>query len=314
MKKVGILAGRERSFPAALIERVASRDAGVEAEWVKLGGTAVNSHTPYAVIVDRISHEVPYYQLFLKHAHLQGAVIINNPFARIVEDKFTANLLAQQVGVAVPKTVILPNKAYIPDITGESLTNLMHPLDWEMIARYIGLPAVMKPAVGGGWKSVSIVHSLPEMLAAYDASDQLSMMAQEFIHWDRYVRCLCIGREKVLPIAWDPTKPHNERYLQQQGDLPDYLSAAETERVISDALKLCQALGHDMNTVEFAFHNGVPYAIDFTNSAPDLDIASLGEWHFNWAVDAMTDLVIERALAVPENRLALDSYARAFAG
>ena len=63
---------------------------------------------------------------------------------------------------------------------------------------------------------------------------------------------------------------------------------------LSDALKLCRALGHDMNTVEFAFHNGVPYAIDFTNSAPDLDIASLGEWHFNWAVDAMTDLVIER--------------------
>ena len=310
MKKVGILAGRERSFPAALIERVASRDAGVEAEWVKLGGTAVDSHTPYAVIVDRISHEVPYYQLFLKHAHLQGAVIINNPFARIVEDKFTANLLAQQVGVAVPKTVILPNKAYIDDITGESLTNLMHPLDWEMLARYIGWPAVMKPAVGGGWKSVSIVHSIDEMLAAYDASEQLSMMLQEFIHWDRYVRCLCIGREKVLPIAWDPTKPHNERYLQQ----PDYLSPTETERVIGDALKLCRALGHDMNTVEFAFHKGVPYAIDFTNSAPDLDIASLGEWHFNWAVDAMTDLVIERALAVPEARTALDSYGRAFAG
>ena len=308
MKKVGILAGRERTFPAALIERVAARDAGVEAEWVKLGGTAVDSLTPYAVIVDRISHEVPYYQIFLKHAHLQGAVIINNPFARIVEDKFTANALAQQVGVAVPKTVILPNKAYIPDITGASLTNLMHPLDWEMIAHYIGLPAVMKPAVGGGWKSVSIVHSLPEMLAAYDASEQLSLMAQEFIHWDRYVRCICIGREKVLPIAWDPTKPHNERYLQQ----PGYLSAAETERVVADALKLCRALGHDMNTVEFAFHSGVPYAIDFTNSAPDFDIASLGEWHFNWVVDAMTDLVIERALAQPEERTVRESYAAAF--
>ncbi len=308
MKKVGILAGRERSFPAALIERVAARNAGVEAEWVKLGGTAVESLTPYAVIIDRISHEVHYYQIFLKHAHLQGALIINNPFARIVEDKFTANALAQRAGVAVPKTVILPNKAYIPDITGESLTNLMHPLDWEMIARYIGWPAVMKPAVGGGWKSVSIVHSIPEMLAAYDNSDQLSMMAQEFIHWDRYVRCLCIGREKVLPIAWDPTKPHHERYLQQ----PGYLSPAETERVVADALKLCRALGHDMNTVEFAFHKGVPYAIDFTKRAPDFDIASLGEWHFHWVVDAMTDLVIERALAMPEPRPVRGSYAAAF--
>lgn len=308
MKKVGILAGRERSFPAALIERVAARKAGVEAEWVKLGGTSVDSVTPYDVIVDRISHEVPYYQIFLKHAALQGAVIINNPFARTVEDKFTANYLARQVGVAVPRTVVLPNKAYIDDITGESLTNLMHPLDWEMIAHYIGWPAVLKPAVGGGWKSVSIVHSLPEMLAAYDNSDQLSMMLQEFIHWDRYVRCICIGREKVLPVAWDPTKPHHERYLQQ----PDYLSADETQRVVADALKLCRALGYDMNTVEFAFHKGVPYAIDFTNSAPDFDIASLGKSYFHWVVDAMTDLVIERALAAPERRIVRSTYAEAF--
>lgn len=292
MKKVGILAGRERTFPNALIDRVAQRDAGVVVEWAKLGGTALDTDLTFSVLVDRISHEVPYYQLYLKAAALRGVNVINNPFARVIEDKFSANLLAQQQGVAVPRSLILPNKEHIADIVSESLTNLIHPLDWGVIADYIGLPAIMKPAVGGGWKSVSIVRSVDEMIGAYDQSGQLSMMVQEFIEWDRYLRCISIGREKVMPVAWDPTLPHHERYLHR----PDYLSPELAELVVEQARALCSALGHDMNTVEFAIRDEVPYAIDFTNSAPDFDIASLGQWHFDWVVDAMSDLVIERAL------------------
>jgi hypothetical protein len=93
---------------------------------------------------------------------------------------------------------------------------------------------------------------------------------------------------------------------------PGYLSSEEIQRVTADALKLCRALGHDMNTVEFAFHKGVPYAIDFTNSAPDFDIASLGSVYFDWVVEAMADLVIQRALATPERRPVRHSYAEAF--
>jgi glutathione synthase/RimK-type ligase-like ATP-grasp enzyme len=306
MKKVGIMVGRERSFPLAFMERVNARSAGVTAEWVKLGGTSLSGPNPYAVIVDRISHEVPYYQIFLKYAQLQGTYVINNPFARMIEDKFTANLIAQQQGVAVPKSLILPNKAYIPDITSDSLSNLIHPLDWQEIADYIGFPAVLKPAVGGGWKSVSIVHSVEEMIRAYDASGQLSLIIQEFIAWDRYLRCICIGRQKVMPIAWDPNRSFHERYLRD----PNYLSSELGQRVVEDALKLCQGLGHDMNTVEFAIRDSVPIAIDFTNSAPDFDIVSLGEWHFNWVLDAMTDLVIEKAHASP---ITSSSYVEGFA-
>lgn len=306
MKKVGIMVGRERSFPRAFIERVNSRNAGVEAEWVKLGGTDGSAPNPYSVIVDRISHEVPYYQLYLKQAQLQGTVVVNNPFSRLVEDKFSANFIAEQQGVAVPKSLILPNKEYIPDINSESLTNLIYPINWEWVADTVGLPAVMKPAMGGGWKSVSIVHSIDEMIAAYNRSGQLSLIVQEFIQWDRYVRCVCIGREKVMPIAWDPSRPFHERYLSR----PDYLSPELGEQVVTGALKLCRGLGHDMNSVEFAVRDEVPIAIDFTNSAPDLDIVSLGEWHFNWALDAMADLVIERAKADP--RPPADSYAQRF--
>ncbi len=291
MIKAGILVGRERSFPQALIQRITQKNDGVELEWTKLGATTLEDRNPYRVIVDRISHEVPYYSIYLKHAARQGVYVINDPFARVAEDKFTANYLARRLGVAVPKTLILPNKAYIPDITTESLSNLIYPLDWEGVAQYVGFPAVMKPAVGGGWKAVSIVHNLDEMIAAYDASGQLTMMVQEYIPWDRYVRCICIGQEKILPIAWDPTKPHFERYQHN----PNYLSPALAARVQDEALRLCRGLGYDMNTVEFAIRDEVPYAIDFTNSAPDFDISSLGEWHFDWVVEAMAELVIARA-------------------
>lgn len=295
MKKVGIFAGRERNFPNGLIQRVAERNADVSAEWVKLGGTAMDLPCPYQVIVDRISHEVPYYEVYLKHAYSQGVHVLNNPYKRQTEDKFNANYMAAQLGVAVPKTVVLPNKEYIPDIIDQSLNNLLYPMDWAGIADYIGLPAVMKPAMGGGWKAVSIVHSVDEMIQAFDQSGQLTMLVQEFIHWDRYLRCICIGREKVLPIAWDPTRPHNERYL----NVPNYLAPDLAVQVEEQALALCRGLGYDMNTVEFAIRDEVPYAIDFTNSAPDFDVASLGEWHANWVLDAMTDLVIRLAHSEP---------------
>lgn len=295
MKRVGILAGRERNFPNSLIQWVARRDAGVVAEWARLGGTALDEPCPYQVIVDRISHEVPYYEVYLKHAHAQGVHVINNPFKRQVEDKFNANYMAAQLGVAVPKTVVLPNKEYIPDITGDSLSNLRYPLPWQEIAAYIGLPAILKPAMGGGWKAVTVAYSVEEMIQAFDQSGQLTMLVQEFIKWDRYVRCICIGREKVLPIAWDPTRPHHERYL----NVPDYLAPELATRVEREALALCQGLGYDMNTVEFAIRDEVPYAIDFTNSAPDFDVASLGEWHANWVLESMTDLVIRLAHQEP---------------
>ena len=64
----------------------------------------------YSVIVDRISHDIPFYRAFLKHAAINGTVIINNPFWWSADDKFFNYTLAEQLGVAVPPTVILPHK------------------------------------------------------------------------------------------------------------------------------------------------------------------------------------------------------------
>src|SRR5437868_7802542 len=139
--KVGLFVGREWSFPPAFIEEVNRRNEGVVAELVKLSGTRMDDPCPYAVIIDRISHEVPYYRIYLKYAVLQGVTVVNNPFMWTADDKFFEAALATKLGVASPKTVVLPNKDYVPGIVHtESLRNLVYPLDWQAIIDYVGLP------------------------------------------------------------------------------------------------------------------------------------------------------------------------------
>lgn len=288
--KVGLLVGREWSFPPAFIQEVNRRNVGVVADYVKLGGTVMDEPNGYAVIVDRISHEVPYYRSYLKGAVLQGVTVVNNPFMWTADDKFFEASLATKLGVASPKTVVLPNKEYVPGIVhNESLRNLIFPLDWEAILAYVGLPCVLKDAHGGGWRNVSVCYSLEDVWRAYNESGWLTMVLQEFIEWDHYVRCMCLGQKEVLPMKYSPGE---RRYYVEHAHLDPELGA----RVVADALTLNRALGYDMNTVEFAVKDGVPYAIDFMNPAPDMDVNSLTPFYFDWAVKHMADMVIDLAL------------------
>lgn len=286
--KVGVIVGREWSFPPAFIEEVNRRNAGVTAEYVQLGGTRMDEPVPYRVIVDRISHEVPYYRSYLKNAALQGVRVINDPFMWSADDKFFEASLATRLGVASPKTIVLPNKEYVPGIVpGESLRNLIYPLDWGWIADYVGMPCILKDAHGGGWRDVYVVHSLDELIARYDQSGMLTMIVQEFIAWENYARCMVLGQRDVHVMKYDPRQRH---YHAGHDFAP-----ALYRRIHADALTLCKALGYDMNTVEFAIRDGIPYAIDFMNPAPDMDVNSLGRVHFDWMVTHMADLVIRLA-------------------
>lgn len=288
MLKIGVIVGREWSWPPAFIEEVNQRDSGVIAEFAKLGGTRMNEPCPYAVIVDRISHEVPYYRSYLKNAVLQGTHVVNNPFMWTADDKFFGASLVTRLGIASPKTVALPNKDYVPGIVhNESLRNLVFPLDWQGLVDYLGgFPVVLKDAHGGGWKNVSVVRSLEELWAAYNESGLLTMVMQEFIEWDNYIRCMCLGQSEVLAMKYDPD---TRRYSHQD------LSPEMFERIVDDSLKIVQALDYDMNTIEWAIRDGVPYAIDFMNPAPDMDVNSLGYEFHRWCVEHMADMCIRLA-------------------
>ena len=288
--RVGLVVGREWSWPPAFIEEVNKRDQGVVAEFAKLGGDHHDGSVPYDVLIDRISHEVPMYRSYLKKAVLEGKTVINNPFMWSADDKFFGAALATKLGVASPKTVLLPNRDYVPGIVPtESLRNLKFPLDWDELALYIGMPCILKDAHGGGWKEVYVCHTVQELIDNYNQSGLLTMIVQEFIQWDQFVRCLCLGQEEVLPMHYDPKA---RKYIVDD----DYLTPAMRERIIKDSRTLCGALGYDMNSLEYAVKDGVPYAIDFMNCAPDMDLYSLTPTYFDWVVKGMADLAIRLAL------------------
>ncbi len=304
MKKVGILAGREVTFPEAIINSINEKGEGkVEAEMVKLNGIRLDEEKKYDVIIDRISHEIPFYRATLKRFALEGTHIINNPFWWSADDKFFNFALASKLGVAIPKTVLLPQHSYIKDIVSDSLRNLEFPIDWEGIIEYTGLPAFLKPFDGGGWKNVSKIHSLEELWYEYNQTGTLCMTLQEGIEFDQFVRCYCVGKEKVLIMPYDPSKSYlsGEQYIPN----PNYLEAKLAKRVEKDVKTICNALGYDLNTVEFAIKDGVPYAIDFMNPAPDAELASVGEYNHRWIVDNLTEFIlknIEKGFDKPEYR------------
>jgi hypothetical protein len=300
MKRIAVLFGQERTFPLALVERINSAGVdGVTAESVSVGGVSLETPKRYDLILDRISQDIPFYRAILKKFAVDGTIVVNNPFWWSADDKFFNNVLARAIGVAVPKTVLLPSNQHPPDTTAASMSNLTYPLDWEAIFSHIGFPAYFKPYSGGGWKSVYRVETPGEFFAAYAASGQNVMTLQEEIVFEEYFRCYAIGRKHVHIMRYDPRQPHANRYVRNAPPIEPGLY----ERVRGDCLKLTEALGYDFDTLEFAVRDGVPYAIDFLNPAPDADPASVGDENFRWVLEHSAQWLIERVAegaAAPE--------------
>ncbi|HVB02961.1 MAG TPA: hypothetical protein VNE41_04495 [Chitinophagaceae bacterium] len=291
MKKIGILFGQERSFPEAFIANVNSRErTGVLAEAVKIDKVIQGEPTEYAVIIDRISQDVPFYRAFLKNAALCGAAVINNPFWWSADEKFFNNCLATRTGIPVPKTVLLPSRELPFDTKEQSFLNLAYPLDWEFIFNFIGFPAYMKPFAGGGWKNVYRVTDREDFFSKHHQTGQLVMLLQEEIVFEQYYRCYCIGGKYVRIMPYEPRNPHHLRYQAGFSPTPELCAILEKQ-----VIRINNHLGYDFNTVEFAIRDDVPYAIDFCNPAPDADLNSVGTENFNWVVETAATYAIERA-------------------
>jgi len=292
MKKVGILHGQERSFPEALVNRInEKKEKNVIAELLRIDKVMQAEPSGYDVIVDRISQDVPFYRAYLKNAALCGTAVVNNPFWWSADEKFFNNCLAVKIGVPVPKTVLLPSNQWPDDTNEKSFSNLMMPLDWKSIFEYTGFPTYMKPHSGGGWKSVFKLNDTDEFFTAHQTTNKLVMMLQEEIVFDSYYRCYCIGQKDIRIMEYEPRNPHHERYVHNFFN--DSKKIIDT--IYDYTMKLNEALGYDFNTVEFAVRNGVPYAIDFCNPAPDAEISSVGEENFEWVIEAAANMCIRKA-------------------
>jgi len=299
MKTIGILYGMERTFPQAFVDRINKmglKDVKAEPVAVDMVEQGADSH--YAVIIDRISQDVPFYRAYLKNAAISGTAVINNPFWWSADEKFFNNALAVKLGVPVPKTVLLPSHDRPADTSEASFSNLAFPLSWDKIFEYIGWPAYMKPHSGGGWKSVYKLNNADEFFKAFKETGQLVMMLQEEIIFEDYFRCYCLGGKYVRIMQYEPRNPHHLRYQSAKGPASEKL----LKQVHDYVVKLCGALGYDFNTVEMAVRGGVPYAIDFCNPAPDADVNSVGQQNFEWVVEHAAKMAVERAEAYEPGR------------
>lgn len=290
MKKVGLLFGMEQTFPPALVEEINCRDQGVAAEFVKIGGVTLESLFEYDVILDRISQDVPFYRAMLKVAALNGVRVVNNPFWWSADDKFFNYAVADKAGIPVPKTVLLPSKNHPPDTTADSFRNLMFPLNWQDIFDYVGFPSYLKPFDGGGWKHVYKVDSIEEFFTAYSETADIVMTLQEGIDFTEYYRCYCIGRKHVHIMPYEPRNAHHLRYKADFAPTPEMLKTLEEL-----CLKICNILGYDFNTIEFAVRDGIPYAIDYMNPAPDAERTSVQEENFQWVLNTTATFLIDLA-------------------
>ena len=184
------------------------------------------------MIVDRISHEVEYLPWLPKarraagHLRDQQSVLVDG--GRQILQLCGSR---RSSGIAIPKTILLPQKSYPSDvdINSESLRNLKYPVDWDGLLDYVGRPAILKPYSGGGWKHVYKVNNREELLAAYDGTGPYCMTLQEFIDFDKYVRCFTFGKMDIMPVAYDPKE---RRYLGRS-----QLSFAGTGRARGDAMR-----------------------------------------------------------------------------
>jgi glutathione synthase/RimK-type ligase-like ATP-grasp enzyme len=296
MKKIGVLYGKERSFPMAFIEAVNGKNVrGIQAESVLIDKVVQGYPSGYSVIIDRISQDVPFYRAFLKNAAISGTAVINNPFWWSADEKFFNNALATKIGVPVPKTVILPSRDLPEDTSDQSFSNLAFPLDWESIFKYVGFPAYMKPFAGGGWKNVYRLQNAEDFYQKHSETGRLVMLLQEEIVFEEYYRCYCIGGKYVRIMPYEPRNPHHLRYVANFNPSEERLR--QMEQIV---LRINKYLGYDFNTVELALKDGIPYAIDFCNPAPDAERTSVGEENFNWVVETAAIYAIERALDVKE--------------
>ncbi len=294
IRRIGVLRGMETTFVDAIVPYINENfpGKGVEAEFAQIDAIQYDETPRYRVILDRISHEVPFYRSLLKWAALNGTYVVNNPFWWSADDKFIDNLIAERSGVAVPRTVLLPHKNRPPRIEAESLRNLTFPVGWDRVFEYVGFPSFLKPHDGGGWRGVTRVTDPDSFFAAYDGSGDDCMILQEGIEFTHYFRCYGIGQEHVRIMKYNPdAEPHLRYHDVPEGQVAPKL-LAKMER---DVLAICTALGYDMNTVEFAVRDGIPYAIDFMNPAPDADYHSVGHENFDWVVKTIAAMLVEKA-------------------
>jgi len=296
-KKIGILHREEGPLPDRLIQEINNRKInGITAEKCKVTELHLEEPCEYTIIIDRASHCIPFLREYVKSAVISGCYVINNPYISDA-DKFFDYKIGKKLGLNLPRTVLLPSKSYRVEpcyrqIVAEDLQNLSYPLKWDKIAEYTGFPAVLKPALGAGWRHLTIVNNFDELMNSYDRSGHHVMILQEKINYDHFVRAFVLGKKYVCPIKYIPEK---RQYICDH----KHLTRNQGKYIVENSIKLCKVLDYDMNIVEWAIKDDVIYAIDFTDLVPEANPLSLNPFYYEWFIEHLTKVALEYALHPP---------------
>jgi len=287
-KLIGFIIGREHEMPDEVMRLINEGNTGAQAELVKLGGTFVDEPVNYDVIIDRMSHEVPYYRTYVKYAAINGCYVIDDPFVWSNDTKFLSGALLRRLGIRTPRTIVLPNKDVDTDTVPDSFRNLTYPMDWQAIIDYIGSPAIFKDVRSGGRRFAHRVANVDELIQRYDESGTRTMILQQVIESDRHYHCMVIGREKsrLLPYSFE-----SGRYLPDDTGL----SEAMTTRITDIACRLSRIYGYDINMAEFVLDGEELYLINATNPSPLINRELMTGNQFDWICAAIVDLALRRA-------------------
>jgi hypothetical protein len=291
-RKIGLLLSDEDDWPTA-IEALAQRflkpikqgkTYDVELERIRIHPFNLRDDTSYHLVIDRLAwwHVNP--REWLKKAALVNKVyLLNNPFTFQSMEKHSAYSAMIRFGLNIPETVLLPPKQG-PDTEKYRRTAARYHdmFDLPAIAEKLGYPLYMKPFDGGGWRGVSRIDNVNDLMRAYDESGSTVMHLQKGLdNFEVFVRSLGIGPQ-VISLNYDPAQPMHGRYQIDHSFLDD--TRGREARIITKVINA--VFRWDFNSCEAILKDGVLYPIDFANACPDIALTSL-HYYFPWAIKAL---------------------------
>ena len=207
MKKVGLIVGREWSFPPRFIEEVngaeRGRRRGVRQARRHAHGRA-DARTPCSSTASRTRCRTT-------------AATSSTPCSRASRSSTTrscgppttsssARRWPTKLGVAHPKTRGAAEQGLRPRHRARRracATSTTRSTGRRSSITSACRASSRTPTAAAGAACTSAT-SLEELIRYYDGSGLLTMIAQEFIEWDQYVRCMCLGQRRRAADALRP--------------------------------------------------------------------------------------------------------------
>ncbi len=237
----------------------------------------------YTVVLDRLTHWYHTSREWIKKAIiLDDLYVLNNPWTLQSMEKQTTYCAMMRLGLPVPRTWMVPPKAYNEHADlRPTLERYARLFDLGDIGDDLGYPLFIKPYDGGAWVGVNKIDDEQQLKAAYEESGKKLMHLQAAVSdFDLFVRCLGVGPQ-VNVIPYDPAAPLHARYKVDDG----FASDAEHELLRQMTLTINTFFGWDFNSCEALRKGGVFHPIDFANACPDSQVTSL-HYHFPWLINA----------------------------